>query len=832
MRDHAFTFPLPNGLHARPASQLSEQAAAFAATIAFHNDRTGASANARSVLELVATNTQAGDPCRVTFDGADEAAAHDALHRWIDQVLPGCDEPLPTAESRATGKIPRALRELNVERAVVGIPVSAGIGIGAAVVVGREEIPESAFPAKAESPSEESRRFHAILAQLSSEYDAEISTAHSADEREIVKAHRALLLDPALKRRVETRIAEGTDAGRAARDTIQDFVRELAGSESAYLRERVLDLRDVGDRLVRRLLGIEASDRIPALTAPSVIVADTLGPAEFLQLDRSLLRGLLIGDGGTTSHTVILAKSFGIPTLCGLGTTISGIGPGEEVVVDARAGVAVPEPSGVVRTHYERRLAHEERIAGIRRSWIHVDAETADRERVFLFANIASAEEAEAAFANGADGIGLFRTEMLFVGRKAPSEDEQAAIYERTVRAAAGRPVTFRTLDVGGDKPVPGFTVAHEENPFLGQRGVRLYEKHADLVKAQLRAMLRAAAGAGGVKILFPMIACVEEMRLCRELLAQAANELAARGVEAGEVSAGMMLEVPAAAFAIPELAEHAEFFSIGSNDLAQYFLAADRGDSSLGTLHSPFHPPFIRLLRQIVEGTASAGRPLGICGGIAGESAALPLLVGLGIRQLSMAAPLVPGTKAALARLTIPACRESAQTALECHDEASARQAVSATARGEVSWIEPDLVLLDVKADSKPGVIRAMIDALECAGRTSDADALEEAIWNREDTYATGFGNGFAIPHAKTDVVVSNSIVVARLTKPIEWGSIDDGPVSVILMMAVRDSQKDAHLRSLAKLSRLLMRDEFRERLTGESSREALAAFLLESLE
>mgnify|MGYP001405695824 CR=1 FL=1 len=830
MRDHAFTFPLPNGLHARPASQLSEQAAAFETTIAFHNDRNGTSANARSVLELVATNTQAGDPCRVTFDGADEDAAHEVLRRWIDDVLPGCDEPLSAAESGATGKIPRALRELKVERAIVGIPVSSGIGLGVAVVVGREEIPESAFPAKAESPSDESRHFHAVLAQLSSEYDAEISNAHSTDEREIVKAHRALLLDPALKRRVEARIAAGADAARATRDTIQDLVQELAGSESAYLRERVLDLRDVGDRLVRRLLGIEASDRIPALTAPSVIVADTLGPAEFLQLDRSLLRGLLIGDGGTTSHTVILAKSFGIPTLCGLGAAASCIGPGEEVVVDARAGVAVPEPSGAVRTHYERRLAHEERMAGIRRSWIQVEAATADNERIFLFANISSAEEAEAAFANGADGIGLFRTEMLFVGREAPSEDEQAAIYERTVRAAAGRPVTFRTLDVGGDKPVPGFTVAHEENPFLGRRGVRLYEKHADVVKTQLRAMLRAAAGAEGVKIMFPMIACVEEMRLCRELLAQAAEELTALGVEAGKVSAGMMLEVPAAAFAISELAEHAEFFSIGSNDLAQYFLAADRGDSSLAALHSPFHPSFIRLLRQIVEAARSADRPLGICGGIAGESEALALLVGLGIRQLSMAAPLIPGTKASLARLTLAACQESAQAALECPDEATARRAAVAS-RNDTPWIEPGLVLLDVEAESKPGAIRAMIDALESAGRTADADALEEAIWNREDAYATGFGNGFAIPHAKTDAVLSNSIVVARLTKPIDWGSIDDGPVSVILMMAVRDSQKDAHLRSLAKLSRLLMRDEFRERLAGDSSPDSLSAFLLESL-
>lgn len=831
MRDHRFTFPLANGLHARPASHLAEQTAAFSARIEFHNERGAGSADARSVLELVSTNTQSGDPCRMTFEGVDEDAAHRALARWLEQEFPGCDDA-PEAEIPVSkGKIPRALRELGIERSVVGIPVSPGIGVGVVVAVGRGEIPESAFPAAPGLKEDELRRYEEAIAALSAEYDTQIAGAQSRAEREIVNAHRSLLRDPALAGRIKGRISDGASAARAAQDAIGAFAKDLSGASSAYLRERVLDLRDVGDRLVRKILGISSDERMPSLEAPSVVVAESLTPAEFLQLDRSHLRAVVIGDGGTTSHTILLAKSFGVPTICGLGGDISKLAHGGEVIADARAGVVILQPIGRVRAHYDRRLEHEQRMAKVRANWARMEARTADGERIQTFANIASAEEAQAAFESGADGIGLFRTEMLFVGNEPPNEDQQFEIYETVVRAAAGRPVTFRTLDVGGDKPVPGMTIGGEENPFLGRRGVRLYAEHAGIVKAQLRAMLRAAIGVEGVKIMFPMISCVEEMRFCHELFAEAKSELIARDAPPGEVEVGMMIEVPAAAFAIPELAEHAEFFSIGSNDLAQYFMAANRGDSALATLHSPFHPPFVRLLKQVIDGAAAANRSVGICGGIAGESSAQALLIGLGLRQLSMPAPVIAAAKAALVQIEVEACCEIAEAALACADESAARIACAELRRVELPWIEPALVRLDIPADSKAGVIREMIDALECAGRVESADALEEAVWTREETYATGFGNGFAIPHAKTEAVKANSIVVARLDKAIEWGSIDEGPVRIILMMAVRESQKDAHLRSLAKLSRLLMREEFQRRLEEETSDEALAAFILDSL-
>jgi fructose-specific PTS system IIA-like component len=461
---------------------------------------------------------------------------------------------------------------------------------------------------------------------------------------------------------------------------------------------------------------------------------------------------------------------------------------------------------------------------------------TTDGHAVAVMANVASAHEVCGAVAGGADGVGLFRTEMLFMDRAAPpSEDEQYEAYASALRAAAGRPVTIRLLDVGGDKPLPYLDLPDESNPFLGYRGVRLYDEHAPLVRAQLRAILRASS-AGEARILVPMVATVEEARAVKETLAQVRNELAAEGVRFERMpKLGAMVEVPSAAFMIEELSREVDFFSVGSNDLAQYFLAADRDNRAVSSIYGWAHPSFLRLLKKVVDDAHAAGRTVSLCGEMADSSAAVPLLLALGFDELSLSAPRVVNVKRAVASSRLSSCAEL----LERAASSATRAQVEALVNGFTSdgadhqpLLLPELMIRS-DAATMPEVIKELTDGIWLAGRVARPHLLEEKVWLREEVYSTGFGYGFAIPHCKSDQLTASSIAVARLERPVQWGlGGETKPVDVVMLLALREQDHgNEHMRIFAKLSRLVMHDGFRNRIRAERDPQRLLSFLEESL-
>lgn len=827
-----FVCPLPNGLHARPASCLAERVRQFQASVRFVNERTGRAADARSVLGVVGTDTRMGDACRLEVEGADEAAAASALRSFLADRFAASDEPLAQpAPAADTVTIPRSLRDAGLTCFHAGQPACRGVAIGAAAVAGGFALPSTLATERATDPQVEQARFDRALDELRRAYGLEIAHAAGA-EADVLQAHLSILSDPLLVEAVGAAIAAGRSAGQAVADAIDVQRQTLSSAESAYVRERVLDVEDIATRLWQRIYGDGFTVPAPTLRGPSIVFAETLTPTQFLALERRHVHGLVLGHAGLTSHAVILARSFGIPTITGVAHAVAVGRAGTEAVVDADLGIAITTIGEGVRRYYDREIAKQAAIKAALARTRDRSAETADGRRLEIGANVASVDEAMAAFAQGAEGIGLFRTELLFGGRDtAPTEEEQYAIYAATVRATGGKPVIIRTLDIGGDKPAAFLKFAAEANPFLGYRGVRWYAEHEPLIKNQLRALVRAATE-GPVKILVPMIATLEEARYVRRLLAQVRDEARQAGhAVPDKVPLGFMIEVPSAAFILDELCAEADFFSIGTNDLAQYFGAADRENPKVALLNDPLQPAFVRLLRHIVERVRAHGRWIGLCGELAENALALPLLVGLGLDEISLAAPRIAATKAVLAGLDSSQCAEILRGVAECATREEARARAAAVTGRPFPLLTPELVLFDVEAASKAEAIRQMVDALQMAGRTDAPAAVEEAVWQREDTYSTGFGEGFAIPHGKTDALAANSIVVARLRQPVEWQAMDGKPVDVVLLLGIRASEHGkAHMQVLAKLARLVTREEFRAAVRAQTDASGIVQLLTEA--
>ncbi|WP_146180092.1 phosphoenolpyruvate--protein phosphotransferase [Opitutus sp. ER46] len=824
-----FAFPLPNGLHARPASHFADVAHRFGCVISFVNERNGRTADARSVLGLVGTATRANDACRLELAGGDEAAAGAAFQTFLAGAFLRCDtELVPDATEPGEILIPRSLRAAGLETYVAGRVAARGLGRGRAVLSGGLRIPTDLATGAASDPAAEEARFDEALNRVALDLQQE-SRAADGPAAAVLRAHLAIVGDATLRSAVVAGIQGGRPAAHALAEAVAWQRQILGAAESAYVRERVIDVEDVAGRLWERLCGPGYRRPTLRLAEPSIVFAEALSPSQFLALDRAHLRAVVLARAGQTSHAVILARSFGVPTLTGVADAVALGQAGSEVIVDANLGIVIAGPDARLRKYYDGEEAKYRRLTTRNAAQQNRLGATADGRRLEIGANIASLEEAAAAFAQGAEGIGLLRTELLFSGRDtAPDEATQYALYAGVVTAAAGRPVIIRTLDAGGDKPVAFLPRTTEANPFLGYRGARLYREHADLIRTQLRAILRAAA-LGPVKVLVPMISSVEEARFVRQLLGEARAELVARGEAVPEsIPFGLMIEVPATAFILDELCAEADFFSLGTNDLAQYFSAADRENPRVAALHDPLQPAFVRLLRQIVMRVRAHGRWIGLCGEMAEHPAALPLLVALGLDEISLAAPRIPATKAALARLEYARAVPLLEQVLACATRSAVDHVLSHAASNAEPLLLPELVLNDVVAASKEEVLRLVADALQVAGRTDTPAAIEAAVWRREEAYSTGFGEGFALPHAKTDALRANSIVLVRLRTAVEWGALDGKPVDVVIFLGIRASDHAReHLATLARLSRLVTHDTFRDAVRQERDPAALLTLL-----
>ncbi len=813
------TFPLPGGLHARPASALVEAVRPFACSVTLANLRTGRSANVRSTLALVATATRHGDPCRLSLEGADEAVAADSVERFLATGFLATDGLPPTAPPEEGAPLPRALASDRVLRGV-----AAGPGLARAAVVVLANAAAVGDPPALGGVEQELAALGRTFDAAGQELRGRAAGAATPTERAILGCHLDLLEDVELRAEIERAVHAGQPAGVAVRAAREHFAAVLRGSGSALLAGRALDLDEVAAALLVALGG----RREPVvLTGDAVVVAEELGPAVLLTLDRTRVKALVLGQGGATCHAAIVARAGGLPCVAGL-QGIASLEAGVDVVVDGGRGLVVITPSPAALRFYT--AEHELAVERVARLALFRErrGKTADGRRLEVAANAASVDDVHAAVAAGAEGIGLLRTELQFADSATPpSEEDQTAAYAQAARAAAGRPVIVRTLDVGGDKALPFLPLEPEANPFLGVRGVRLYREHEALIATQVRAVLRASAH-GRLRMMVPMVTTVAEVRDVRELVEREKNALRSAGVPFDEsLQVGIMVEVPAAALAVDRLAEVSDFFSIGSNDLLQYTLAADRGNPRLAALSTPLHPAFLRLLDPAVADARARGRWIGLCGEMAGDERVLPLLVGLGLDEVSVAPPLVARVKAGLAACDSAACRALLERAMAADGPEAVASLLEGATRTEARLASADTIRLRSTAADKVEAIRELVRSLELVGRIGNADVVEDAVWRREVTGSTSVGLGVAVPHCASAQVRAASLALARYKTPLDWGGDDGSGVRLAILIAVPADAGERHLRLIAALSRRLMDDDFRHALLDVAD-EAEAAALL----
>jgi fructose-specific PTS system IIA-like component len=826
--EFTFVCPLPNGFHARPASHLASVATDFLSECLLTNRRNGSVANIKSVLSIIAADIRWNDECSVHVHGSDEQVACSALRRFVGKDLSAFDEPLTNfLKDETTRVLPRSLRSAGV-KAYFGLPVSRGIARGRTVVIGASKIHSEPIATNGLDPTKESERVKQSVAATCSRIRNKLLGHASGVEAGILQAHLAILGDVSFMDKLLERVQQGRSAARAVIDAGEFFSDLLRRSENPYTRERALDIQDICLELLEDVSGAR-SKALVALKEPSAIIAENLTPQQLLGLERNWISALVLESAGTTSHTVILARSLGIPTLVGA-KSVGELAPGQDVLVDANRGFLVVEGTDAVRKFYERESKTLLNRRTALASYAVRPAVTRDGRVLEVAANVSSAQELAPAFEDGADGIGLFRTEMLFLGREhAPSEEEQFEVYMQAVRAANGKPVILRTMDIGGDKSLPYLNLPQENNPFLGCRGVRVYAEHQSLLEAQLRAILRASAF-GRIQLMVPMVSAVDEILWMKAKLAEVQVSLCEQRISFDPaMPVGIMIEVPSVAFVLDQLCRELDFFSIGTNDLSQYFLAVDRDNSRVSALSNVRHPGFLSFLEQIVTSVHKHGKWVGMCGDMAADLRNLPLLVALGLDEISVPAAEIPIVKERIARLSVPDCQKLLLQATACQ---RARDVESCLDNGSNeasrSLLDRNLVLLDAKADTKEEAIREIVDAFYVGGRTDEPDRLEEAIWTRESVYSTGLGHSFAVPHCKTDAINASSIGILKLPRPIDWDAVDGKPVEFVILLAARESNSNgAHLRVFSKLARNLMNEEFREQLLQARDQEALLAKL-----
>jgi len=560
-------------------------------------------------------------------------------------------------------------------RILHGAPASAGIAQGPMVVVAPPSKIEGGSIDPAQAPAEVARleaaveRAAAALGRLA----AEVAAAGHPEEAAIFEAQAEMARDPALLALARSRIEGGEDAVAAILGAAESFAAQLRALGDELLAARAADLADVGRRIALEVLG--RAETAPTLAEPAIVIAEDLAPSVTASLPRDRILGLALEAGSATAHAAILARAYGIPAVVGVAGLLAAVTAESprEVALDGETGEVVLDPDPEAARRYAARRAVVEAAERTALEEARLPAVTRDGVEVTLLANIGTPDESARAVALGAQGVGLFRTEFLFIERaEPPSEDEQVAAYRAVLDAFAPHPVTIRLLDIGGDKPIPYLPLEPEANPFLGVRAIRLAVERPDLFVTQLRAAMRAAAGAEGpdnrprTKVMAPMVADASDVELLLALADRAAEELRRERCPAGPVDLGVMLEIPSAILVGRTYFGRLAFASLGTNDLTQYTLAVDRGNRALGRYQDPLHPAVLRLVREAVVAAEAAGIELSVCGEMAGDAAAALALVGLGIRKLSMAAGSLPLVRRAIRGASLAVLEREAAAALE----------------------------------------------------------------------------------------------------------------------------------------------------------------------
>ena len=553
-----------------------------------------------------------------------------------------------------------------------GIPVSQGVSQGRVVVLNRSRIVPAKASFETDDQAGEEARFQNALSETRKQLTAvqkRLRDEFGAKESQIFDAHLLVLEDPALMEEVGRQIRDEHHTPEYAFYTASEkYAEALSAVDDSYLSERAADIRDVTQRVLGNLMGQPQQAGVSDLTEPCIVVANDLTPSDTAQLDPAKVLGFVTEVGSRTSHTAILARSLQIPAVLGLGEAIEELKPGQTVLLDGFNGFVIISPSEQTLFEYgqlvERQSSIEESLDQIRTE----PAKTLDGHTIILSANIERAGDVEAVRKSGATGVGLFRTEFLFINRSdLPNEEEQFQSYKKVTESLAPEPVIIRTLDLGGDKLLSHVNVAAEMNPFLGWRAIRLCLEEKDLFRTQLRAILRASAF-GDLKIMYPMVSGMDELDAANVLLEECHDQLLAEGVKFAEnLEIGMMIETPSAAMIADSLARRVQFFSIGTNDLIQYSLAVDRLNEKIAHLYEPTHPGILRLIKATVDAGQAQKIWTGVCGEMAGELAMVPLLIGLGVAELSVVPSLVPRVKMLIRSIEMAKAKELAEFALNC---------------------------------------------------------------------------------------------------------------------------------------------------------------------
>ena len=660
------------GLHARPAALVVELAARFDADLRLAKaGGSGAPVAAKSLTALMTLGARLGDELVATASGPRAQEAVEAVEQLARE---GFGEGVAVAAAPENGDQPEPepppeVSPLKAGDILKGIAASPGVAIAPArhLNAASAELPDR----EPEDEKSERRRLDTArdAARAAIQEDRRrVAERGATAEAEIFAAHLALLDDDALLEPAAAAISGGATAEGAWQKAAAEVAATYRGLDQPLLRERATDVEDVGRRVALAISG-EGAQAAPG--EEGVVLAGELTPAEAASLDPEVVRGVATARGTPTAHAAILARALGLPAVVGLGDALLAVAEGAPLLLDGDEGsLQVSPPAEVVRAATERaERASERRAAAMEGA--REPAETRDGTRIEVAANVEDPAAAEAALELGADGVGLLRTEFLFLEQpELPSEDEQAERIGAIARVLDGRSLIVRTLDAGADKPLPALSQEPEANPFLGRRGIRLSLAHPDLLVTQLRAILRVARD-HPLKLMFPMVATAEELQAALALLQRARSET---GIGA-ELETGVMIEVPAAAILSERLARHVDFFSIGTNDLTQYVMAAERGNEHVAPLLGGPQPALLRLVRETVAGADRHGRWVGVCGELAGDPPAAVLLAGLGVRELSMAPPLIPEAKAALREVTLGDAQAAAEQALAAEDAGEARR-------------------------------------------------------------------------------------------------------------------------------------------------------------
>jgi phosphocarrier protein FPr len=627
-----------DGLHARPATRFVKLAKSFTSDVEI--TKGAKSASAKSAVKLMLLSVMENDEISVRTTGEDESKALEQLCNYLQDPQAGLDA------DETPSPAPVAAQGLKA------VAASEGIGLGAVFAYFPEPVaPEN----RSVAPDEQAEEVHKLSVAIVTvrqrmKHGAEDKSLSTAD-RAIITALSEIAADEAMQSEMAEAIAGGASALNAVLQVSAKTAEEFSKMGDTYLKARADDVRSVGRQIALAVQGKVDAD-LSKIPAGSIIVAEDVGAFELTRAPLKKIAGLVCAKGSATSHIAIIARTHGIPAILGLGDKIENIRQAKFLAMDGKTGQLAPDPDAATKAEFEQRKARALGEREALKAYLNFHPAKKDGTKIEVAANIGSAEEIDVALAAGAMGVGLFRTELLFMQhRELPSEEIQFAVYSKIAQAFQPHSVIVRTLDIGGDKPVAGIEFPHEENPFLGWRGVRMCLDRPDVFKPQLRALLRAAVH-GNIKVMVPMIVDAAEVRAVKALIKTCTDELKEEGKPFAEFPLGVMIETPSAVFAADELARESAFFSIGTNDLTQYVMAADRLNAKLAKLYDVTHPAVMRAIAMTAEAGRKAGIMVGMCGEAASRVDLIPQFIAMGLTELSMSPASIPRAKATLAKL------------------------------------------------------------------------------------------------------------------------------------------------------------------------------------